>query len=141
MNRAIILAAMAWTSCAVSSDAAANHDPEFWRDLRAKHFLVPPTQPMLPLALEATRLLGSPDPNLRDAVAFEALASWVYEHRRLNDQELGMVLSQLMDDARVGLGEAEGDGLYLRSFPSWFCRYSRPPISSNPSSISDGSIN
>jgi hypothetical protein len=92
------------------------HDRAFWVDLRARGYALPAGQPALPLALEASRLLGSTDPQLRDAIGYEALATWVYQDRRLDCADLGRLRAVLVAGAREGLGSAEGDGLFLRSF-------------------------
>jgi len=40
----------------------ASHDKSFWLALRAEAFLVPQRESILPLALEATVMLGSTEP-------------------------------------------------------------------------------
>ena len=92
------------------------HDRAFWLDLRAQHFKLPQDEAVMPLALEATHLLGSPDPELRDAIGYEALETWVYRDRSLRDAELERLRKTLMVNARWGLGSGDGDGLFLRSF-------------------------
>lgn len=92
------------------------HDEAFWMALRADEFRRPPGDPVLPLALEAAALLGSTDPELRDGVAYEALATWIYKDQRLNASELEQLRVLLTAHARRGLGEAGGDELFLRSF-------------------------
>ena len=62
----------------------ASHDRSFWLSLRAGDFKLTQDQSVLPLTLEAAALLGSTDPELRDGVAYEALAAWVYRDRRLD---------------------------------------------------------
>ncbi|HEV8018275.1 MAG TPA: DUF2785 domain-containing protein [Steroidobacteraceae bacterium] len=92
------------------------HDRAFWVALRATGFKLPSSQPVLPLALEATSLLGSTDPELRDAVAYEALATWIYQDERLDAGELDRLRVTLTTNARRGLGDGVSDGLFLRSF-------------------------
>jgi len=100
----------------IAAGADASHPREFWLQLREKEFVPPEGQPALPLALEAAGLLGSPDPQMRDAVAYEALETWIYGRPALTPAELEAVRAQLVTNARKGLGEASGDDLYLRSF-------------------------
>jgi Protein of unknown function (DUF2785) len=95
---------------------APSHDPAFWNALRADRFKLPSGQPVMPLALEAAALLGSTDAQLRDAVAYEALATWIYQDPRLDPAELERLRVLLTANARQGLGEPEGDGLFMRSF-------------------------
>jgi Protein of unknown function (DUF2785) len=97
-------------------DRTPVHDKAFWTALRAGGFKLPSDQPVMRLALEATALLGSTDAELRDAVAYEALATWIYQEERLGVDELEQLRVTLAANARRGLGEEEGDGLFLRSF-------------------------
>lgn len=113
---ALLVAVLLVLNTARAEERPAVHDTAFWVALRADGFKLPPTQSVLPLALEAAALLGSTDPALRDAVAYEALATWIYEERRLDAGELDRLRSRLAANAKRGLGEGEGDGLFLRSF-------------------------
>jgi len=103
-------------SSARSEVQAAAHDRGFWVALRAAGFKLPQGQSTLPLALEAASLLGSTDPELRDAIAYEAIETWVYREQRLEPAELKQLRVTLEENARRGLGEGVGDGLFLRSF-------------------------
>ena len=94
----------------------AGHDRRFWIELRDSDFRVSAREALLPLALEAAQLLGSPDAELRDEVAYSALVSWVYRERRLSDEELEPVRMMLVENSRSGLGEVDTDSLFLRSF-------------------------
>jgi Protein of unknown function (DUF2785) len=98
------------------SEARTTHDRDFWVALRSSGFKLPPGEPALPLALEAAGLLGSTDSELRDDIAYEALETWVYRKELLNPTELGRLRMALSANARQGLGETTGDGLFLRSF-------------------------
>ena len=101
---------------ALAHDRTPVHDKAFWTALRAGGFKLPSDKPVMGLALEATALLGSTDPDLRDAVAYEALATWIYQEERLDADELEQLRVTLAANARRGLGEKEGDRLFLRSF-------------------------
>jgi hypothetical protein len=92
------------------------HDRAFWVGLRSAGFKLPQSEPASPLALEAASLLGSTDPELRDDIAYEAIETWVYREQRLDAAELHQLRATLGANARRGLGEAAGDGLFLRSF-------------------------
>jgi hypothetical protein len=96
--------------------AQTPHDRAFWVALRTSGFTPPPGAPVLPLALEAAALLGSTDPELRDDIAYSAIETWVYRQQRLDAAELERLRSTLAANARRGLGDGAGDGLFLRSF-------------------------
>jgi hypothetical protein len=115
LARVALLALTLSGGAAIAVDAPL-HDRSFWAALRARGYQLPADEPLLPLALEATRLLGSVDPELRDGIGYEALATWVYQDHRLGCTELGRLRETLVAGARSGLGEPEGDGLFLRSF-------------------------
>jgi hypothetical protein len=95
---------------------ATVHDRAFWVGLRAAGFKLPQGQATLALALEAAALLGSTDSELRDTIAYEAIETWVYREQRLDPAELEQLRVTLAANARRGLGEGVGDGLFLRSF-------------------------
>jgi Protein of unknown function (DUF2785) len=113
---ALLVAVLLMLNTARAAERPAVHNKAFWLALRADGFKLPARESALPLALEAAALLGSTDPALRDAVAYEALATWIYEERRLEAGELERLRATLAANAKRGLGEAEGDGLFLRSF-------------------------
>jgi hypothetical protein len=113
---ALLLAVLLVCNAALAAERPAVHNKAFWLALRADGFRLPPGQSALPLALEAAALLGSTDPALRDAVAYEALEAWIYEQHLLAAGELERLRATLAANAKRGLGEAEGDGLFLRSF-------------------------
>ena len=95
---------------------SAVHDRAFWVGLRSAGFRLPQGEAALPLALEAAALLASTDPELRDDIAYEAIETWVFREQRLDAAELNQLRATLTANARRGLGEAPGDGLFLRSF-------------------------
>ncbi|HEY6824528.1 MAG TPA: DUF2785 domain-containing protein [Steroidobacteraceae bacterium] len=98
------------------SEAQTTHDRAFWAALRAADFRLPQGAAVLPLTLEAAALLGSTDAELRDDIAYGAIETWVYREQRLDAAELDQLRGTLAANARHGLGEAAGDGLFLRSF-------------------------
>ena len=82
--------------------AAANEPPpEVWPTLR-----------------EILPFLASPDPRLRDELAFGLLSDWVYERDLLVPSELRSLLAfaRSEDGIRRGLGEEGTDNVFARSF-------------------------
>jgi len=100
----------------IGRSAGDTHGPAFWRSLKEQEFKLPPDTAVFPLALEATTLLGSTDPELRDGIGYEALLAWVYRDQRLSAAQLNELRGVLMHNARLGLGNGEDDSLFLRSF-------------------------
>jgi hypothetical protein len=92
------------------------HDRTFWTGLAAKDFAVPEGESAAALALEAAALLSSPDPALRDGVAYEALARWVYRDGLVPPGDLEKLRLRLQEALKMGLGENSADSAYGRSF-------------------------
>ena len=113
---AAVLLAVCVGAAAHTGPAAATHDRAFWVELRGREFHAVPRESVGPLALEAAALLGSSDPQLRDAIAYEALAAWIYRDHALSAAEQRTLFQVLLTNARVGLGGDENDTLFLRSF-------------------------
>ena len=115
--RVLLFAGLLMVCGCVRSEAQSSaHDRAFWVSLRSAGFRLPQSEPTLPLTLEAASLLASTDPQLRDDIAYEAIETWVYREQRLDAAELNQLRTMLSANARHGLGEAPGDGLFLRSF-------------------------
>jgi hypothetical protein len=96
---ALLVAVLLMLNTARAAERPAVHNKAFWLALRADGFKLPARESALPLALEAAALLGSTDPALRDAVAYEALATWIYEERRLEAGELDRLRATLAASA------------------------------------------
>jgi hypothetical protein len=92
------------------------HDRAFWTSLAAKEFAVPEGEAVAGLALEAADLLSSPDPSLRDGIAFEALARWIYRDGLVAAPDLERLRRKLEDGLKAGLGETGRDSAYGRTF-------------------------
>jgi hypothetical protein len=93
-----------------------SHGPAYWRSLKQQDFRLPAETPLLPLAIEATELLGSTDPELRDEIGYDSFVAWVYRDQRLAPAELNRLRVILVRNAAHGLGQIEDDSLFLRSF-------------------------
>jgi len=103
-------------SLGVAHAATDSHGSAYWRSLKQADFKLPPQTAVLPLALEATRLLGSTDPVVRDEIAYEALFAWVYRDERLTPADLNQLEVVLARNATYRLGSGESDSLFMRSF-------------------------
>ncbi len=101
---------------AAAALADASHPAAFWRTLREAQFKLAPGQSAAALATEATQLLGSTDPEMRDGIAYEALVAWVYRDQLLSAAQLQQLQAQLERTATDSLGHSDDDTLFLRSF-------------------------
>ena len=92
----------------------ADMSGSYWSQVHADGLAVPSDRPLDDLTAELTRMLGDPDPALRDGTAYPTLTTWV--DRGVYDDLLlglgdGMALGLL-----VGLGERGTDTVFRRSF-------------------------
>ena len=101
---------------AASAQTPAVTDPAFWRAVAANEFKVPTGQ-SLPAMLDAlTGLLGSPDPVLRDDVAYSTLANWIYRQRVVPVEERRRLLAAWQGNLKNGIGETGTTTVLRRSF-------------------------
>jgi Protein of unknown function (DUF2785) len=91
------------------------HNREFWRAIAKNHYAVPEGQPIFPLLRELSGYLGSPDPELRDDLAYTIIAVW-FKHQKLSTDELNTFLDEWETNLRARVGEPSGDTVLKRSF-------------------------
>ncbi len=86
----------------------------FWEDVLANGLKVPTSRPLDDLTAELTTMLGSTDPQQRDALALPTLATWVEEG--VYDDLLSGLGDGIAAGLSVGLGTTEADSVFRRSF-------------------------
>jgi hypothetical protein len=86
----------------------------YWKQVHAEGLTVPSDRPLDDLTAELTRMLGSPDPAHRDAMAYRTLATWI--HRGVYDDLLAGLGDGMAIGLQVGLGETDTDSVFRRSF-------------------------
>jgi len=94
----------------------AKHPLEFWRKIKASDFAVPTGEAPLPLILELSDSLGSPDPEIRDGFGYDIPVAWIYGKKLLTPADLRVVLARWSANLRTGIGETASDSVLLRSF-------------------------
>lgn len=86
----------------------------FWQQVVADGLGLPTTRPLDEMTVELTTMLGDPDPDARDGVAYPTLATWI------EDGVYDDLLTGLGDGVAVGLerglGETGTDTVFTRSF-------------------------
>ncbi len=103
-------------SATLLAQSAAGHPPAFWRAIAAENYAVPAGADVAALTLELEPLLGSPDPELRDEIAYSTLASWIYQKRVVEPATLRVLTDRLLANLKRGIGETDNDGVLRRSF-------------------------
>lgn len=96
--------------------AAVAHDAAFWGHmLEGPHAWTPGPDERRALALELASYAASPDPVLRDEIGYTLTERWV-RAGLLDDELLRELVDLHVANATKGLGEPEGDGVFLRAF-------------------------
>lgn len=111
MRNIFVIAAIALVSTAEPS-----HSVEFWRHIVNDKYAAPPGSDLGALTTELLEMLASPDPELRDDIAYSTLATWIYQTRVIDADALRPVVSQLLENLTKGVGERGTDRIFKRSF-------------------------
>ena len=104
---------------AMGTTAAADpvpHDKAYWQAV-LRDYAVPAGETPFALARELSGFLGSPDPELRDQIAFSILSVWLSgDDVPWADAELVALLDEWQGNLRVGTGQPGADAVLKRSF-------------------------
>jgi len=87
-----------------------------WVALARGGFAVPAGETAAGLLLEMDQLLASPDPVLRDEVAYAAAERWILRDRVVAPDDLRRIAARWTANLTVGLGARDDDGVFRRSF-------------------------
>jgi len=90
-------------------------DRTFWRVIASDEKALPQGEWVGELAPELLSWLGSTDAELRDQFAYRILAAWI-ERDQFEPDQLRELASQMLDNLQIGLGQRDGDGVFLRSY-------------------------
>lgn len=110
----VIVGCLTWL--APTDVSAQTRTREQWIALARGGFVVPAGVSAGALLVEMAPLLASPDPTLRDEVAYSAAERWILRERVVTPAELRTLItrwSAMLDD---GLGTSGDDRIYGRSF-------------------------
>jgi hypothetical protein len=102
------------SSLASSPQTPSAHDRQFLRDIAKNKYAVPDNQSAL--AQELSSYFASPDPELRDDLAYSILDVWIVYRNHLSNPELLSLLDQWQNNLRSGIGETSTDSVLKRSF-------------------------
>ena len=98
-----------------SSNPVLTHDRAFWQSIAKNHYSVPQGESADALAPELSALLGSPDPELRDDLAYSILAHWIYRND-LSTAAMTSLTDEWTSNLQIGLGESATNSVLKRSF-------------------------
>jgi hypothetical protein len=86
----------------------------FWEQVVADGLKVPQERSLVEMTEDLTRMLGDPDPDVRDGIAFPTMATWIDEG--VYDDLLVGLGDGMCHGLDIGLGETESDTVFRRSF-------------------------
>jgi hypothetical protein len=86
----------------------------FWEQVVADGLKVPQDRSLVEMTEDLTRMLGDPDPEVRDGIAFPTMATWVDDG--VYDDLLVGLGDGMCHGLDIGLGEVESDTVFRRSF-------------------------
>jgi hypothetical protein len=115
--RKIVLVAVLYMLAALPALHAksATHGREYFRAIVTNHFTVPTGASAFALTQELTPWLASPDPILRDDLAYTILDVWI-RHGMLTDAQLLTLVPPLQQNLTAGIGESGTDSVFNRSY-------------------------
>lgn len=92
------------------------HDKSWWQAVIADDFAPPPATSMGALLFELNGYLASPDPELRDDIAYRVLTNWLYVKRILPPERRDELIDAWRKNLSREIGERGTDSVFLRSF-------------------------
>jgi hypothetical protein len=93
-----------------------SHDKAYWRGIIQRGYAPPEGAAAGTLAAELSIFLGSPDPELRDEIAYSILTSWIYQKRLLDPEALRPLVAEWRTNLTTGIGTTGTDAVIRRSF-------------------------
>ena len=116
MKRSRLAATLVLALACATSASAQTRTREQWVALAQRGFVVPPGETAAGLLVDMNALLASPDPVLRDEVAYSAAAAWIVSKRLVGPDDLRRLLTLWSANLDDGLGTPGDDRVLRRSF-------------------------
>lgn len=101
---------------APAAGAQAARDRAGWVAMAKDGFALPGGTRAVEVLLEMNALLASPDPVLRDEVAYSAAERWILRDKAVDAAGLRQLLDRWSRNLDAGLGESGSDTVFGRSF-------------------------
>ncbi len=99
-----------------SAPSQSPHDKAFWRAIAQSAYAVPAGESLPGLVAELSEYLASPDPELRDDIAYSTLTAWIYRQRIVPVELRRTLLAEWTANLTKDIGERDTDGVFRRSF-------------------------
>jgi hypothetical protein len=111
----LVAAAYVFLSAVTSAGQAAAHDRAFWQAIAKNKYNVPEHESADALAREVSGLLASPDPELRDDLAYSIYVRWIYRNY-ISPPTLIALTDEWRANLKDGIGESGSNSVLKRSF-------------------------
>ena len=89
---------------------------EFWQTIAKDDYKPPKDESVLELSRSLTEMLGSPDPEMRDGIAYATFAHWIYQDRKLTSEDLRPLIAEWLGNLSKDVGSVGTDAVLRRSF-------------------------
>jgi hypothetical protein len=96
--------------------AQAAHDRAYWQSIKAHDYAVPAGATAPALAAEVSGLLGSPDPELRDDLAYSILSAWIGQTKVLTPADIRPLITTWTTNLQQNVGASGDNSVLRRSF-------------------------
>lgn len=116
MMRRRLAATLALALACATTASTQTRTREQWVTLAQNGFAVPAGETPYGLLVEMNALLASPDPVLRDDVAYSAAAAWIVSKRLVGPDDLRRLITLWSANLDDGLGTSGDDRVLKRSF-------------------------
>lgn len=103
-----------------ASSAQTQHDKDFWRSVLKQRAAVPEHESADALARELSRTVATPDPELRDELAYSILATWIYRGNVLSTPTMIALTDEWRANLKSGIGETGTNSVLKRSFSALY---------------------
>ena len=114
----LCISAVAPASTLVETTQETNHDKAFWTEIIKNEYKVPKGENAFELAKQLDDLFESPDPQLRDEIAYSILTQWIYQQQLFSKEEIGTLLNEWSANLKAGIGQSNHDSVLAQIF---FC--------------------
>ncbi len=111
----LLLVSSVTANAQASASSSGIHDRRFWRSIAGHHYDIPNDGSAPVLAQELSGLLASPDPELRDDLAYSILATWI-SRGQLAVPDLISLSDQWRTNLSNRIGESGTESVLKRSF-------------------------
>jgi hypothetical protein len=97
--------------------SAQTHDKSFWQAIAKNKYTVPDHESADELSHQLSALLASPDPELRDELAYSILTTWIYKKNSpITTPTLISLTDEWRANLKIGIGGSGNNSVLKRSF-------------------------